>query len=40
MSDVTENQQDWLDWFKRQGWSTHVAFGFEEAKAIVTEYFS
>lgn len=40
MSDVSEVQRDWLDWFKAQGWSTHVAFGFEHAKRIVMEYFT
>lgn len=39
-SDVDNNQKEWLEWFKRQGWSTHVAFGFEQAKAILTDYFS
>jgi hypothetical protein len=40
MSDVSEEQKDWLEWFKTQGWSTHVAFGFEQAKAIVLDYFA
>lgn len=40
MSDVSETQNDWLEWFKRQNWSVHVAFGFEQAKAIVLDYFS
>ena len=40
MSDLSEEQKDWLDWFATQGWQTRVAFGFEEAKAIVLEYFA
>lgn len=40
MSDVSKKQRDWLDWFKAQGWSTHVAFGFEHAKKIILEYFT
>ena len=38
MSDVSEEQKDWLRWFKRQNWSTHVAFGFEHAKRIIITY--
>jgi hypothetical protein len=37
-ADVSPEQRDWLEWFKKAGWSTHVAFGFEQAKAIVLEY--
>lgn len=39
MSDVSEEQADWLRWFASQNWSTHVAFGFEAAKRIVEDYF-
>lgn len=39
MSDLSEEQKDWLRWFKSQNWSTHVAFGFEHAKRIVEGYF-
>lgn len=39
MSDVSPEQADWLAWFKRQGWETHVAFGFEQAKGFVEAYF-
>jgi hypothetical protein len=38
-SDVSEEQKGWLEWFKGQGWSVHVAFGFEAAKKIVEDYF-
>jgi len=40
MSDVSEDQQGWLNFFRAQGWSAHVAFGFEHAKKIVLEYFA
>jgi hypothetical protein len=39
IGDLSDSQNDWLNWFKTQQWSVHVAFGFEEAKKIVTDYF-
>jgi hypothetical protein len=39
MSDLSTEQKDWLNWFKEQNWSTHVAFGFEHAKRIIEGYF-
>lgn len=39
-NDVRPEQQDWLDWFKKQGWCVHVAYGFEDAKRILREYFN
>lgn len=38
MSDVSEEQWEWLYFFKAQNWSAYVAFGFEQAKSIVKEY--
>lgn len=40
VGDVDEMQIGWLDWFSDQNWSTHVAFGFEEARDIVKDYFT
>lgn len=37
-SDVKAEQKDWLRWFRAQGWSAHVAFGFEHAKQITEKY--
>lgn len=38
LSDLSFEQKEWLEWFKGQRWSAHVAFGFEHAKRIVLEY--
>lgn len=40
LRDVDVEQIGWLDWFDGQGWSAHVAFGFEKARGIVTDYFT
>lgn len=40
LSDVSDSQNDWINWFKNQQWRVEVAFGFEHAKAIVLQYFS
>lgn len=37
---VSEQQVSWITFLKAQGYYACVAEGFEEAKAIVTEYFS
>lgn len=39
-SDVSAVQKDWHEWFKRQNWSVHVAFGYEQAKKIIINYFN
>jgi hypothetical protein len=38
LRDLEVEQIDWLDYFVEQNWSTHVAFGFEQAKGIVVDY--
>lgn len=40
ISNVDEMQVEWLDWFEGQQWSVHVAFGFDQAKDIVKDYFT
>lgn len=40
MSDLSVEQEEWLEWFKGQKWSVNVAFGFDHAKQIVIDYFS
>lgn len=37
--DVSVEQQEWLDFFNRQGYLAVVAFGAEHAKRIVEDYF-
>ncbi len=40
LTSLSPAQKDWFAWFKRQGWSAHVAFGCEHAKKITLEYFN
>lgn len=39
LSDVTEEQQWWLDFLTRQNYLARVAFGCEDGKKIVQDYF-
>lgn len=38
MSDLSEEQILWLNWYARNGWMACVAFGFEKAKKFTEDY--
>lgn len=37
---LTESQSEWLEWFKRNNWTTKICYSCEEAQAFVMDYFS
>lgn len=37
-SDLTDNQEEWLDKLENRGWITRVAFGADEAIEMIKEF--